>query len=327
MKRITYYLLPIALLLSACLSFGQQLPLNDQYLINKFSLSPAYAGANDNYETFMSFRRDWTGIQGAPETKGININGALAKNMGIGGTITNEQIGIFKNLSASLAYAYNLKLSSVQSLRIGLSGGFLDNHIDLLGNKTSNQLDPVVLNYQDQDATVFDASAGILYSYQKLNIGVAIPHLIENKIEEPRESLQAGGPISILYTLQRQYNIHASYSHNFNSNWQIEPYAVVRKTMNSPLFYEVASLIKYQQIWIGATYRKGNSFGASIGGVIYNKAVMNYTYEFSSNGMLANSSGTHEISIGFLLGKNKNNKSSIFNSNSSKQSYYQFIDK
>ena len=78
----------IAVLLIIAFSFSfsslsaQQTALGNQYLINDFSLSPAFAGANDNVEALMSYRKDWTGITGSPESRLININGALPDLLG-----------------------------------------------------------------------------------------------------------------------------------------------------------------------------------------------------------------------------------------------------
>ena len=99
---------------------GQQLSLTNQYHINPFSLSPAFAGHNNNTEIFLDYRNSWGGIDGAPEVSNMNINGKLMENMGIGGTIINDRIGIFRTVNASLAYAYQYKLAQDRALRFGL---------------------------------------------------------------------------------------------------------------------------------------------------------------------------------------------------------------
>ena len=62
---------------------------------------------------------------------------------------------------------------------------------------------------------------------------------------------------------------------------------------------------------------------------MFNKIVMNYTYEFSGKGMLSKSSGTHEVSIGILIGnlaKTSKKSSSVFESEP-EQPYYEWLDK
>ena len=92
-------------------SFAQQLSLSNQYVVNKFWLNPAYAGAGEGFEAFGTFRSEWMNVPGAPETKMISVNGPVCKNMGLGGSVSTLQAGIFTNISANVSYAYHLRLS------------------------------------------------------------------------------------------------------------------------------------------------------------------------------------------------------------------------
>ena len=111
--------------------FAQQLPLTDQYTVNKFVLSPAYAGTSEAFEIFGTYRNEWVGISGAPDTKIITADGLVCKNMGIGGSISSIEAGIFRNQSASFTYAYHAKLGATQTLSFGLSIGLLESHVDV----------------------------------------------------------------------------------------------------------------------------------------------------------------------------------------------------
>jgi len=230
----------------------------------------------------------------------------LNSKMGIGGNISSYAIGIFRDFTASLSYAYMLSISEKQSLSFGFTGAFLSHHIDLSNHKIQIQSDPIVLNNQDLSKALFNADAGIAYRFQNFTVGIVSQQLLENNIK----NTDTGN--TILYILKRHYLIHLSSLYECNADWQIEPFVVIRKTESSPLFYEATALVKYKKLlWLGVTYRKGNSFANSVGGA-YKKAVLNYTFEFSEQGIQGASSGTHEISIGFLLGKSKHSSSSIF---------------
>src|SRR3989337_4393251 len=122
-QRITQFFIFVGIMVPAVIN-AQQLPLGNQYLMNGFSLSPAYAEADDNMEALLSYRKDWTGVDGSPESKLINHNGSLPKlfssrpkvpkDMGVGATIISEEVGIFRNTSVSLSYAYKINISKVQ---------------------------------------------------------------------------------------------------------------------------------------------------------------------------------------------------------------------
>ncbi len=319
MKK-TYFLFILSFYFSGIL-IAQQIPIFNQYLINKYSLSPAYAGYNNNFETFITYRQNWLGISGAPESKIININGPFAKNACFGASIIADKIGIFRSYSASVNYAYHLPLNETQQLSFGLAAELFENHIELSNSSTEGIIDPVVQQNQLMTGTTFNSSLGIVYTYQELNIGIVIPRLLENEIKNEVEN------DNVLFTLKRHFKFHSSYTYKIDKDWQIEPYFIAEKTLNNPLGFEIAALIKYfEQVWLGLCYRNSNSYGISFGATYFEKFVMNYTYEFSTEGISGASSGTHEISIGYLISKNKSTyrKPSIFKTDLS-QPYYKWV--
>ena len=303
---------------------AQQLPLGNQYLLNGFSLSPAYAGANDNIEALLSYRKDWSGVSGSPESRLININGALPEilgfipglpnNMGIGAAILSEEAGIFRTTGMSLSYAYKIKIAALQSIRLGLSAGLLESNIDLSDLGTQGINDPVVMNNQDSRTRMFDAGFGALYRFQNFDFGVAVPRLIESKVKDTDNDT--------VYTFSRHYLVHASYLYSINKQFQVQPFLVGRTTANSGFLYEAAAMVRYQnQLWLALMYRKGGTMGISMGGKFYHVVQMGYSYEFSGEGMLGKSSGTHEISLGFIIGGNK----SEVPASTPKKPYYDWI--
>ena len=287
-------------------SAAQQILLSDQYLVNKYALTPAMAGHNNNFESFLSVRKSWIGIEGAPSLKTVSINGPLMKYSGIGATITSQEAGIFRTFSASFAYAHQLKFSGDQSLRLGLSAGFFENQIDLSAIKSQQSAsDPLAYQNQSQSGNTFDADFGMVYTMKKLSIGLVLPQIVETKIKDAANA-------QTLYTFKRHYILNVDYLYYIGRDFLLEPQALVRATAESPVFYEVAALAKYrQQFWLGGIYRKGNALAVIAGASLYNNFAISYSYGFSG-GIQGSSSGTHEVTLGLYLGKNKNNPTSIF---------------
>ena len=228
MKKIST---TIVLLISTIVLFSQQIQYSNQYLVNKYSLNPAYTGSSGYFQAFANYRKSWVGVSGAPEIRGVNVNSNFNGNMGLGGTIQSEQNGIFRNSTAALSYAYHLKLNDAQSLSFGLSAGVLQNNIDLSGSKSLNSSDPIITNNQNVRTMLFDANFGLVYKFKNLNIGFAAPHLVPSKAQN-----DAG----TLYTLKMHNIIHASYLYDINKDWSVEPVVVLRKSSTS-FFYEVAA--------------------------------------------------------------------------------------
>ena len=315
MKKI--FLLSLFLFNFSFLIFNcsaQQLPLSNQYTINKFSLSPAYAGVGGAFEVFGTYRNDWMNIPGAPETKMISADGLVCKNMGIGGTISSIEAGVFRNQSATFSYAYHLKLGTAQTLSFGLGLGLLESHVDV--TSPAAQADPVAANNQNVNSLVPDASFGILYRYNNFSAGISLPRMLGSTIKN------ADG--KTVYALAPQQSVHLGYKYSFNADWAIDPMLKISMVQNAPLFYEIALPVIYKEkIWFTPIYKK-SSMAFGLGGIPYNNFIVQYTYEFSSMGIMGQSGGTHEITIGWKMFAKK--KSEVPDPDS-KKPYYKWISK
>jgi type IX secretion system PorP/SprF family membrane protein len=301
MKRI---LLILIIITGFCIkASSQQLPVNNQYLINKFSLSPAFAGFNGNIESFLGYRQNWVGVEGAPKTEFVDINGPLKEGqMGYGLTVTNDQTGNFRHFYADFAFAYHLTLGSDMGLNFGLSPKIYRNQLDLTSVTTSgNQQDPVIQNQSALAGTTFDLGIGVMFNFKNLYIGVDAPRSVGMKLKYKDSQGQ--------YPLVRQYQAFATYQLVLNQTLYIDPMVIVRSTQNSPVNYEASVLMRYKQrIWLGGAFHAGNTIGLSVGGALSDRMVLNYTYELGTGGIVTKSSGTHEISIGFLIKPRKERK-------------------
>jgi type IX secretion system PorP/SprF family membrane protein len=296
MKKV-FLVLIAALIISQSL-FAQRLPESQQFLINRFALSPSFAGLNE-IGVFAGFRKQWTDISGSPISKIININGPLYnKKVGIGATVISDETDIFTHFYASISYAYHLKVAENHMISFGLSAVAFESSVDLTKIKVENPIDPVILNKQTVTETVFNFGASLLYSFKGLNAGFSVPIILDSKSLYNRENKIDE------YMLTRHYVGHASYDYKINETWQVEPYVIVKGTDYSPINYQVTALVKYRnQVWIGAGYLGTGGMDASVGFKLSNQFMMNYTYEFLGKGILGKSSGTHDINLGIYFGR------------------------
>lgn len=284
-------------------TIAQQISVDNQYIVNKYSLSPAYAGINDATEIYAGHRQNWSGFQAAPRKSGINLNTPISAKSGFGGLMTYNQAGIFNTITTQLSFAQKVNLSEKSLLSFGLSAGVSNYYIGYSYKGSETQADPVLMNSQSIQTTSPELSFGILYRINKFNIGIALPRLLDSKTKNNDKNIVLSN---------RQYRVHISNQFNIGRSWQAEPFVVINKTDNSKLMYDVAAIFKFkEQIWAGATYRANSAIGISAG-INYNNFIFNYTYEFSSKGIGSYSSGSHEITIGYRLDK-KGKKKSVLN--------------
>ena len=289
----------IALIIGMSISvYAQKLPLNNQYLINKYSLNPSYAGLESGINAFAGYRNQWVGVEGTPITKMFSAHSALGNKIAIGGEIISDQEGMFTRLYAGLTYAYQLKVADEHIISFGLSGRLYEHSINLNDVVIDNPLDPVLDNRVTQNETVLNAGASVLYNFKGLYVGFNAPYLLNN-----RSRFNSENNIDE-YLLRRHYVGHASYDITITDDFKIEPFGIVRFTEYAPVNFEFASLFKYkEQVWLGASYRREGNIGLSAGFNVNKKMALNYTYEMMGKGMTAQSDGTHEFTLGLFLGR------------------------
>ncbi len=279
---------------------AQQLPYDNQYLVNKFSLSSAYAGYTDNTELFMGFRQNWIGVPGAPQKQLLNINFPVStKGLGLGFSLNNETTGNFSNFYFQPAIAYHLKLADEISIHFGINGELFRNQYNF-SQAQSATIDPLIQTYEALKGTTFNVGASFMFQFKGLNLGVSVPRTLNSVISYNPEIPENK------FTLVRNFIGYLSYQQSINKKWKIEPFILVRSTEKSPLLYEANFLAKFDdRLWATIGYRKDNNFILSAGASLTKHIVLNYTYEFATQGIVNYSTGTHEISLGFLLKRSK----------------------
>lgn len=296
---------------------AQQLPMSNQYLINPVVLNPAFTGHSTNYEAFIGYQRYWAGIANGPELKLFNLNGPIAENMGIGGGVMDDQVGIFRNLNLHVNYAYHLQVGEASKVSFGTSVAFIDQHIEV--DATSAATDPAVFVSQGSQRKHFNAGVGINYNWKNLNVGVNVPYLLQNET-----SISDTGAS---YIQSRHYWGHARYDWQPYTDWTFSPVLVAQLT-NVSNHFEGALMVRYKKLaWMSLAYQKGNTINLSLGGLPLPYLAVQYTYGLGGSGMMAQSGGNHEVGIGLMIGRQESSNTSIFNRKvvEKRRGYYKWI--
>ena len=286
---------------------GQHQWFDQQNLINPYSLSPAFAGGNGNIEVFSAFQRNWIGIDGAPSANSFSMNGAIANNMGLGGSISTDAIGIFKTISSQLSYAYHIQLEGKRLVYFGLSAAATSSHIDLSGSNTGSTSDPVLLANMNKTSTQYDATAAIGYRVNGFSGGIVLPALAIFGNNETSSSTQA-------YVPQRIIMAHASARLLINQELDFTPLGVIQFIPGkSSIYYAIAgTLTMKKDYWISLSYYTAANFGITAGAIVSNALAVGYTYSIGS-GFGTNSAGSHQLTLGLVIDPgHKTNNYSVF---------------
>ncbi len=303
MKNILKILI-VLLFVNGAQVMGQQLPLTSQYLVNPYLLSPAFAGYNENSKVFLTYRKEWGDITGSPRTAFINAYFPVSARVWMGGEIISDQTDISKIFSAQLSYTYHLPIGANHQIYFSLWGGMFQNSINLNGAIVSDINDPLLIGMSQLTGTSLNAGSSLLFRWRDGSIGVTAPYLFSS------EDAYAVGSGNNLVVIKPQLITHLTYNFRLNYDWNLQPFLVYRSIKDSPYHYDISMLTIYKDNYWGAfTYRNEGKVAISLGGNLTSELSLNYTYEFATQGLIANPSAVHEFMIGFNLSSGKKFKS------------------
>jgi len=271
---------------------GQLAPVTSQYVLNPLSINPAYAGNRGSLNIAVFYRRQWTGITGAPETMNLAADAPfLDSKLGLGFIITNDKIGVTKETHLITNYSYKINMDK-GSLSFGLGAGLM----------TTNTAwaDLVVLDQGDENflsnSKVFvvpDFSFGIYYTHDNYFGGLSIPKLLGYKFNYDKNK----------YTIsfdpgRYNYLLNAGYMYTLSPKVKLFPSALLTISPGQKLLFDLNAYVSLNdKIWTGLSYRNNRSLGALIQFAINNQLKAAYTYDFDFGTLGHYSNGSHEIMI------------------------------
>lgn len=137
MKTFKHIIL-LVLFFSTSIVVAQQESVFAFYKSHMNLVNPAYAGMNN--ETFLtsSLRKQWTGVEDAPETQTVSYGTPVGKNMGIGFTVVNDKTFIEKETFVGADFSYKIQMDETMDLYLGIKAGGNFYNINTTGLQTYN---------------------------------------------------------------------------------------------------------------------------------------------------------------------------------------------
>jgi type IX secretion system PorP/SprF family membrane protein len=295
MKRIII----IFSLLMPLVCFGQQFPFMENYNLNPFSLSPAYAGIYNSKTLFMDYRSDWSGIEGGPKTYQLSYNDKFKNRVGLGGKFIYDKTDIFKQTLILGTYTYEVRFHENHTLNFGLSMGLYRNSIDLTKYYNDpNYIDDMVLLYGQQKSKVkFATDISALYRYGQGEAGILFSNLMLGNVK------YSGSDMT--YKPFKNYLLHAAYLFKLDDRWSVKPGMVFRGGQNVPVQFDVSATVTWsEKIWATTLIRTSGILGLGLGGEVYQGVLLNYSYNLSNSinsNVPMNTFGSHQLTLGIRI--------------------------
>lgn len=250
------FILFIAFALVANLSIAQQEAQYTQFMYNKLSYNPAYAGSLEAICATGIVRSQWLGLEGAPKSQIMSVDAALSNNrVGVGLNLARTSIGISTNYNVDLSYAYRVPVGKGH-LGLGLQGSirsfsadYNDSRLQATQIISTDASIPVGM----QSKMTPNFGAGLYYKEERMYVGLSVPRLIENNIDFSEDGTIISQSIRHIYLM-------GGYVFDLNEKVQIQPQALFKYASNTPLDVDInANLIFMNKYSFGATYRVGGS--------------------------------------------------------------------
>jgi len=235
---------------------AQQDPQFSQYMFNKSIVNPGYAGTSNMLNISLAYRRQFIGLKGAPQIQALTIDAPFkTKPMGFGIKAIHETIGATSQNEISAIYTYHVNLAKGM-LSLGLEGGVFNQSIDFTNLRKTIQ-DDNAIPIGKESMLVPDAAFGLYYYSEKLYLGGAVYHLLQNELNY---SGYTGSDRTLIARLASHTYILGGYRFNPQENIRIEPSLLIKYVAGAPLQIDMNLNVTFREVLtIGATYRTQNA--------------------------------------------------------------------
>lgn len=292
MKRL---IITLSVILTGATLLAQQIPISENYFMDKYSLAPSYAGNFNNKFLFMGYRSDWSGIKGGPKTFRLSYNDSFMSNAGYGGKIIFDKAGIFNQLYIMGSYSYDLTIYETHHIMFGLSAGLYSNTLNLSDyyNDPGYNIDPALINKDVRSKLKFMSDVSAVWKWQGAEAGFLFSNISFGDAHYKEVELK--------YNPLSNFQIHASYSFTIAENWDVVPLVIVRGGKYIRSQFEIASQVMYmKRFWGSLVFRDPGVLGFGIGANIDKGLKVSYNFNFATNVILG-AFNNHEVTIGFNL--------------------------
>jgi type IX secretion system PorP/SprF family membrane protein len=255
-----FTLLFVSLLGFTAAATAQQDPTFTRYLFNPLVYNPATAGRKEYLILTALHRQQFIGLEGGPNTQIISgdLPVGKGKRVGLGLTISNDQIGPTNQNNIDFSYAYRIKVGEGK-LAFGLSAGLLNWRSDWSKLLAYDGIDPTYSTNMSINVFRPKFGAGLYYQHPAFYVGLGVPHLLDFDV------VTKGVGNEYFGRQYRHYLLTAGTQFYFNTDLQFRPNIVLRSiglfennvnSTKSPSSVDIdASLLFYEKFQVGAAYR------------------------------------------------------------------------
>lgn len=165
---------------------AQELPVYNEYHLNKSLINPAITGSDGCTLFRGTDRHQWLGMAGAPQIQTLTLEHSISarvlreferRTQGLGLMLYRDKNGATRNLGIQASYAYHVYVNRVHGIRLGLGIAFEYFQWSLNESGFIGDPDPLVSG-GTQSYFSPDASAGAFLYNPKWYVGLSATRLL-----------------------------------------------------------------------------------------------------------------------------------------------------
>ncbi|BAV04821.1 type IX secretion system membrane protein, PorP/SprF family [Filimonas lacunae] len=298
MKNSKLIFILLLLVIAGYKAGAQQDAMYTQYMFNQLALNPAVAGSKDVLSATALYRRQWVGVPGAPQTQTLAIDAPVpGKKIGLGLLLSNDKVGITRTTNVFGNYAFKIEMDK-GTLALGIRGGasFFRadfTSVDLNGNSPN---DPGFM--QNVKKALLNFGAGVYYTTDRLYLGVSIPHLLNN-------TLQNNSAVVTNQLISREY-LHlfviGGYVFDLNEDLKLKPSFLFKGSKGAPIELDLnANFWLKEIVGVGLSYRSKADISIMAEVQATPRLRFGYAYDRSTTQLVKFNSGSHELMLKYEL--------------------------
>ena len=272
---------------------AQQDPQYTQYMYNMSIINPAYAGSYNSLSINILGRSQWVGIPGAPKTLAVAINSPVGKNVGLGLSVTADEIGPIKEQNIYGDFSYTLQVGEKTNLALGLKAGVTFLNINLNDLRTVNENDPAFLN-QNPNKSQPNFGVGAFYYTDKFYAGLSIPNLLQTT--HFKQTVNQGARATDI----SHFFLTSGYIFNISKDIKLKPSILAKVAQGVPVSIDFSgNILVFDKLEFGVSYRLDESISALINIRASRSLRVGYAYDHTLTNVGEFNSGSHEVFVLF----------------------------
>lgn len=285
--------------MSAMVSRAQQQPMYTQYMFNGLVLNPAYAGAQETFSATALARKQWVGMDGAPQTLTFSAHSPLdnlrtgsrkrpGSPVSVGVTLFCDRIAVTGQTGLIGTYAYKIAIGRLSSLSLGLQGGF--SHYRIAYSELS--LDDPAFALGDIVSWQPEFGAGVYYRGERLYAGLSAPQMLRPLIEVDNKTT----------SISPHFFLTTGYVFDISRSVKLKPNLLLK---HSDKIYQLdlnCNVFLNEILNLGISWRSAESLSSLVQVQFNSHLGLGYAYDFGYGSEISRiSSGSHEFMINYTV--------------------------